>query len=117
MFPSIGSLGSLIGLLVTQPSLSKEHHGSLTVTAGSTPGFYHYSVPSTDTSAVPQQESGWILVGNPPATFPKSGDKQKAKRGSQISISVTPNPGQSGEARRGGRCCSRPARERYQAEL
>ena len=66
------------------------------MTAGSTPGFYHYSVPSTDTSAVAQQQSGWILVGNPGATFTKTGDEQKAKTGSQISLSVTLNPGQSG---------------------
>jgi hypothetical protein len=85
-----------ISLVVTQPSLSKGHNGSITVTAGSTPGFYHYSVPSTDTNGVPQQQGGWVLVGNPAATLSKAGDNQKAKAGTPITLSVTLNPGQSG---------------------
>ena len=91
-----------ITLLVTQPNLSKGHNGSVTVTAGSAPGFYHYSLPSTDTSGVSEQQDGWILVGNPAATLTKTGDKQKAKAGSQISLSVALNPGQSGGSAPGG---------------
>jgi hypothetical protein len=64
-----------ISLLVTQPNPSEGHNGLLRLKAGSTPGFYRYSVPGTDTSAVSEQQSGWILVG-PAAT----GDKQKAKQ-------------------------------------
>ena len=37
-------------------------------------GFYHYSVPSTDTTGVAQRQGGYILVGNPPASFTKTGD-------------------------------------------
>jgi len=85
-----------ISLVITQPSLSKGHNGSITVTAGSTPGFYHYSVPSTDTNGVAQQQEGWVLVGNPAATLSKAGDNQKAKAGSPITLTVTLNPGQSG---------------------
>lgn len=85
-----------ISLVVTQPSLSKGHNGAITVTAGSTPGFYHYSVPSTDTDGVAQQQGGWILVGNPAGTLTKAGDNQKAKAGTPITLSVTLNPGQSG---------------------
>ena len=91
-----------ISLVVSQPTISKGHSGTITVTAGSTPGFYHFSVPSTDTNGVAQQQGGWILVGNPPATFTKTGDKQKAKAGSQITLSVTLNPGSSGGSASGG---------------
>ena len=91
-----------ISLVVSQPTLTAGHRGRITVTAGSTPGFYHYSVPSTDTNGVAQQQGGWILVGNPPATLTKTGDKQKGAAGSQLSLSVTLNPGQSGGSASGG---------------
>lgn len=92
----IPTFDSGISLLVPQPILSKGHSGKITVTAGNTPGFYHYNVPSTDTNGVAQQQGGWILVGNPPATLTKSGDNQKGKAGSQLTLAVTLNPGQSG---------------------
>jgi hypothetical protein len=85
-----------ITLAVTQPSLSPGHGGVISVTAGSTPGFYHYSVPSTDSAGVAQQQSGWILVGNPPASLTKTGDQQKGAVGTKLNLSVTLNPGQSG---------------------
>jgi hypothetical protein len=91
-----------ITVTVTQPTLSKGHNGRITVTAGSTPGFYHYSVPSTDTNGVAQQQGGYILVGNPPATFTKTGDNQKGKAGTQLTLGVTLNPGQSGGSAAGG---------------
>ena len=91
-----------ISLAVTQPALSTGHPGKITVTAGTTPGFYHYTVPSTDTAGVAQHQSGWILVGNPPASLTKTGDKQKGTVGSQLNLSVTMNPGQSGGTAAGG---------------
>jgi hypothetical protein len=91
-----------ITLVVSQPTLSKGHSGRITVTAGTTPGFYHYSVPSTDTTGVAQQQGGYILVGNPPATLTKTGDKQKGSKGSQLTLSVTLVPGQSGGSASGG---------------
>jgi hypothetical protein len=91
-----------ITVVVTQASLSKGHNGKITVTAGSTPGFYHYSVPSADSSGVAQQQGGYIVVGNPPATLTKTGDKQKGAPGSQLTLSVTLNPGQSGGNASGG---------------
>ena len=91
-----------VTVTVTQPTLSKGQNGKITVTAGNTLGFYHYSVPSTDTNGVAQQQGGYILVGNPPATFTKTGDKQKGKVGSQLTLGVTLNPGQSGGSAAGG---------------
>ena len=91
-----------ISVAVTQPTLSTGHAGKVVVTAGTTPGFYHYSVPSTDTGGVAQHQGGWILVGNPPASLTKTGDKQSAKGGTQLSLAVTLNPGQSGGSAAGG---------------
>ncbi len=91
-----------ITLAVTQPTLSPGHGGIITVTAGSTPGFYHYSIPSIDSTGVAQQQSGWILVGNLPASLTKTGDNQKGAAGSNLTLSVTLNPGQSGGSAAGG---------------
>ena len=91
-----------ITVVVNQPSLSKGHNGKITVTAGTTPGFFHYTVPSTDTNGMTQQQSGWILVGNPPASLTKAGDGQKGATGSKLTLSVTLNPGQSGGSSAGG---------------
>jgi Glycoside hydrolase family 44 len=91
-----------ITVAVTQANVSTGTNGKITVTAGSTPGFYHYTVPSTDSAGVTQQQSGWILVGNPPATLTKTGDKQKGAVGSQLNLSVTLNPGSSGGSAAGG---------------
>ncbi len=91
-----------ITVVVNQPSIGKGHNGKITVTAGSNPGFFHYSVPSTDSNGIAQQQSGWILVGNPPASFTKTGDNQKGAAGSKLNLSVTLNPGQSGGSAAGG---------------
>jgi hypothetical protein len=96
------TVDSGISVVVSQPTLSTGHNGKITVTAGTTPGFYHYTVPSTDTTGVAQRESGYILVGNPPASLSKTGDKQKGTVGSQLNLSVTLNAGQSGGSAAGG---------------
>jgi hypothetical protein len=91
-----------ITVSVTQPTLSSGQNGKITVTAGTTAGFYHYTVPSTDTSGVAQQQSGWILVGNPPASLTKTGDEQKGAVGTTLNLSVTLNAGSSGGSATGG---------------
>jgi hypothetical protein len=91
-----------ITVAVSQPILRPGQNGSITVLAGNTPGFYHYSVPSTDSSRVAQQQGGWILVGNPAASLSKTGDNQHGQRGTQLNLSVTLNAGQSGGSAEGG---------------
>jgi Glycoside hydrolase family 44 len=91
-----------ITVSVTQPTVTRIRSGSITVTAGQTPGFYHYTVPSNDSTGVAQVQGGWILVGNPPATLSKTGDKQKGTIGTQLNLSVTLNAGQSGGSAAGG---------------
>jgi Glycoside hydrolase family 44 len=91
-----------ITLVVTQPNVTSSQDGSITVTAGNAPGFYHFTVPSTDNAGVAQTQSGWIVVGNPPATFTKTGDHQKGAPGSQLNLSVTLHAGKSGGSAGGG---------------
>jgi hypothetical protein len=91
-----------IVLTVTQPTLGSGKSGSITATAGSTPGIYHFTVPGTDSAGVAQQHGGWILVGNPAASLTKIGDNQKGPAGSKLNLSVTLNAGQSGGSAAGG---------------
>ena len=91
-----------ITLAVTQPTLGSGKNGSITVTAGTTPGFYHFTVPSTDSAGGTQQQGGWIVVGNPTASLTKTGDNQKGLAGSKLNLSVTLNAGQSGGSAAGG---------------
>jgi hypothetical protein len=91
-----------ITLLVTQPILTPTQDGSITVTAGTVPGFYQFTVPSTDNTGVAETQSGWIVVGNPPATFTKTGNQQKGQPGGQLNLSVTLHPGKSGGSAAGG---------------
>jgi hypothetical protein len=91
-----------ITLAVTQPTLGSGKNGSIAVTAGTTPGFYHFTVPSTDGAGVAQQQGGWIVVGNPSASLTKTGDNQKGLAGSKVNLSVTLNAGQSGGSAAGG---------------
>ncbi len=91
-----------ITVAVTQPNLSSGQNGSITVTAAGTPGFYHFTVPGTDNGGVTQNQSGWIVVGNPSASFTKTGDHQKGPAGGQLNLSVTLQPGKSGGSAAGG---------------
>src|SRR5260370_40122457 len=66
-----------ITLAVTQPTLGSGKNGSIAVTAGTTPGFYHFTAPSTDGAAVAQQQGGWVVGGNPSASSPETGGDPK----------------------------------------
>ena len=91
-----------INLAVTQGTISSGQNGAVTVTAGNRAGFYHFTIPGTDSGGVAQQQAGWILVGNPAATFTKQGDNQSGPRGTTLNLSVTLQPGQSGGSAAGG---------------
>jgi hypothetical protein len=77
-----------ISVAVTGDTVSPSQDGKITVTAGSHPGFYHYSVPGTDSSAKTNQ-GGWIVVGNPAATFTTTGGGQSGKPGSALANPLT----------------------------
>ena len=60
-----------ITVALTQPNVTATP-GTVTVTAGATPGFYHYTVTGTDNTGTQQTQGGWIVVGNPAATLSES---------------------------------------------
>jgi hypothetical protein len=87
-----------ITVTVTQGSLTTSQEGTVTVVAGNTPGFYHYTVPGTDSGAT-QNQGGWIVVGNPAATFPtQTGGGQSGNGGTTLPqpLTVTLSAGSSG---------------------
>lgn len=84
---------------VTGTTITALQQGAVTITAGATPGFFHYSMTGTDTLGVAQNQGGWIVVGSPPAALAKqSGDGQSGTAGTTlpIALTVTFSPGQSG---------------------
>jgi hypothetical protein len=86
-----------ITVAVTAASITSTKNGTVTVTAGSTPGFYQYSIPGTD-SVTTTTQSGYILVGNPAATFTQTGGGQSGTHGTALPtpLSVILNAGSSG---------------------
>ena len=86
---------------VTQANVSTSQEGAIAINAGTTPGFYHFTVPGTDNAGVMQNQSGWIVVGNSPATLAKTGDGQHGAHGTTLNLSVTLNAGQSGGSNQG----------------
>ena len=95
---TLGSIQTASGISgsITQASVTAAQQGAITITAGSTPGFYPYTVTGQDSGGGTETQSGWIEVGNPAATLSTSGDGQSASAGSTIPLSVTVNPGASG---------------------
>jgi fibronectin type 3 domain-containing protein len=83
-------------ITVNTSQVTTASNGAITVVAGSTSGFYHFTVTGTDSSGVAQTKGGWLLIGNPAATFTVTGNNQTAVPGSTITLSATLNPGSSG---------------------
>jgi hypothetical protein len=84
-------------LVLTNSTISPTQPGTITVTAGSTPGFCHFTVTGSDGAAT-QTQGGWIVVGNPPATLAQGGNNQSGSAGTALAqpLTVTLSPGQSG---------------------
>jgi hypothetical protein len=85
-------------LTLTEPTITPGQLGTITVNAGSTPGFCHFTVTGSD-GMVTQTEGGWIIVGNSPADLAASGgNEQTGGVGTTLSqaLAVTLTPGDSG---------------------
>jgi hypothetical protein len=90
-------------IALTTPTITTTAPGELTVTAGATAGFCHFTVTGSDGTAT-QTKGGWIVVGNPPATLVVSGgNNQSATHGTALAtpLAVTLTPGSSGGAATG----------------
>lgn len=84
-------------LVLTNSTVTPSTPGTVTVHAGSTPGFCHYSITGTDGTAT-QTQGGWIVVGLPAATLTSTGNNQSGTAGTLLAepLTVTLSPGQSG---------------------
>ena len=85
-------------LSLTDPNITPATPAMITVTAGSTPGFCHYTVTGNDGTST-QTEGGWIVVGKPAVTLTVSaGNNQTGSAGTALaqSLTVTLTPGSSG---------------------
>jgi hypothetical protein len=84
-------------LVLSNSTITPSQPGSITVNAGSAPGFCHFTVTGSDGTAS-QTQGGWIVVGNPPATLAQSGNNQSGSAGTALPLplTVTLTPGQSG---------------------
>jgi hypothetical protein len=85
------------GITVTVNSslVNTTTQGSVTVAAGTTPGFYHYAIPASDGTT----QGGFIVVGRPAASLAKTaGDNQTGTVGTAlpVALTVTLTPGSSG---------------------
>lgn len=87
-------------IALTNPLVTTTQPAQLTVNAGNTPGFCHFTVTGTD-SAATQTEGGWIVVGNPAASLTVAGgNNQTGAHGTTLPIALAVNlaPGSSGGA-------------------
>ncbi|MGH9560836.1 MAG: glycoside hydrolase family 44 protein, partial [Terracidiphilus sp.] len=84
-------------LVLSNATITASQPASITVNAGASSGFCHFTVTGND-SAATQTKGGWIVVGNPPATLTQSGNNQSGSAGSALAqpLTVTLNAGQSG---------------------
>jgi len=84
-------------LQLSNSTITASQPGTITVNAGSTPGFCHFTVTGSDAAAT-QTQGGWIVVGNPPATLTQGGNNQSGSTGTALPqpLTVTLTPGQSG---------------------
>jgi len=101
-FDGVATCGGTI--ILTTPAITPTLPGEITVNAGATPGFCHFTAAGTDGIAT-QTQGGWIVVGKPAATLAKtSGDGQSATAGTVLpqALTVTLTPGQSGGTNSGG---------------
>lgn len=84
-------------LALTNATITPAQTGTITVTAGGTQGFCHYTVTGSDGAAT-ETEGGWIVVANPSATLTQTGNNQSGAAGTALAqpLTVTLSPGQSG---------------------
>jgi hypothetical protein len=90
-------------ITLTNATITPTQSGMVTVTAGTTPGFCHFTVTGND-GTVTQTKGGWIVVGNPAATFPtQTGNSQTGSAGTALAnpLTITLSPGLSGGTNNG----------------
>jgi hypothetical protein len=79
-------------IAISQPRITAVENGAISVEAGGTPGFYHFTVTSQDSSGASETQGGWIVIGNPSATLANNATPASGAAGRQVTLSVTLNP-------------------------
>jgi hypothetical protein len=77
-------------ITLTNAVIAAAQPGTITLNAGNTAGFCHFTVAAADGTS----KGGWLVVGNPPATLTNN-SPSSGTAGAQIALSVTLNPGNS----------------------
>jgi hypothetical protein len=88
-------------IALTNPTITGSQPAQLTVNAGNTPGFCHFTVTGTDNNGVTETQGGWIVVGNPAASLTiTGGNNQTGAHGTTLPVALAVNlaPGSSGGA-------------------
>jgi hypothetical protein len=76
-------------LAIDNSTITPTQTGTITVNPGSTLGFCHYTVTGTDGTST-QTQGGWIVVGQPAATFTVTGgNNQSSSAGTALSTPLT----------------------------
>ena len=97
---SLGTSDAGITPSLTGSTVSGAQQGAIQITAGGTPGFYHFNVQASDGTT----QGGWIVVNRPAAVLGKTGgDGQAGSVSTQLPqpLTVTISPGQSGASASG----------------
>lgn len=98
LFDSYEGVAACSGnIVLTNPAITITQPGTITVNAGTTPGFCHFTV----TAASGLSQGGWIVVGNPAATLTVAGgNNQTGMHGTTLPVALSVNlaPGSSGGA-------------------
>ena len=94
-----GSSACSGAITLTNPTIASGTPGTITFLAGSQPAFCHYTVTASDNTA----KGGWLIVGNPAATLTNN-SPASGTAGTQVTLSVTLDPGSS----IGGPVCQSP---------
>jgi Glycoside hydrolase family 44 len=92
---NLGTSDSGITPTVTSSTVSASQQGDVQITAGNTPGFYHFNLQASNNTT----QGGWIVVGNPAATLAKTaGDSQTGSVSTAlpVALTVTLSPESSG---------------------
>jgi len=84
-------------LTISGSAMTASQPANITVNAGSTAGFCHFTVTGSD-GVASQTQGGWVVVGNPAATLAQTGNNQSGSAGTALPqpLTITLTSGKSG---------------------
>ena len=85
-------------IVLPNPKMTATQPAAITVNAGNTPGFCHFTATGSDGTAT-QTQGGWIVVGNPAASLTITGGNNQTGTNATtlpVALAVSLAPGDSG---------------------